>query len=138
MTNSEGLRALAERERGGEAAELQGHSASSLTSQLGNKDCRSDPSKLRFDLIAPEMEEALAKVLTYGANKPAYGPRNWEKGIPFSELYAATRRHLFAWFNGDTMDESGMPHLWHAFCDIGMLLTMDQRRPDLDDLRRKT
>lgn len=112
------------------------HKTLLVDSPLGNKDCRNDPTKLRFDLITPEMEEALARVLTYGAGR--YGSRNWEKGIPSSELYAATRRHLFSWLQGEAIDESSLPHLWHAFCNIGMLLTMDQRRPDLDDLHRKT
>lgn len=101
---------------------------------LGNKECRNNPSKLRFDLISPEMEKALGSILTYGCNK--YGPRNWEKGIPSSEQYAAIRRHLFAWLNGEDLDESGFPHLWHAFTDLGMLLTQMERQPALDDLRK--
>lgn len=98
---------------------------------LGRKDSRGDPTKLLYDLVAPEMEEALAAVLTYGARR--YGARNWEKGIPMSELYAATRRHMVEWLKGGK-DESGFSHLWHAFTDLGMLLTMEARRPDLDDV----
>ena len=99
---------------------------------LGRKDSRDDPKKLRLDLIAPEMTRALGSVLTYGAQR--YAPRNWEKGIPYSELFGAAQRHLLAYQQGEALDESGLPHLWHAFCNIGMLLTMDSRRPDLDDL----
>lgn len=102
-------------------------------STLGRKDCRGDPRKMRLDLVSPEMEEALGKVLTYGAGR--YGERNWEKGIPYSELYGATRRHMLAWLRGEDLDESGLNHLWHAFTSLGMLLTMVQRRPELDDVR---
>jgi len=102
---------------------------------LGDKDARNDPTKLRMELISPEMLEALGSVLTYGATR--YSARNWEKGIPHSELFGALQRHLLAYLQGNATDESGMPHLWHAFCDLGMLLMLDIRRPDLDDLHRK-
>ena len=38
---------------------------------------RANKGKLRFDLIPPEMDKAVAEVLTQGATK--YGDRNWEK-----------------------------------------------------------
>lgn len=112
------------------------HMLSAKSSELGKKDCRDDPKKLRLDLVAPEMLEALGSVLTYGCGK--YGPRNWEKGIPHGELFGAVQRHLLTYLKGDRTDESGLPHLWHAFTSLGMLLTMDIRRQDLDDLHGKT
>ena len=85
-----------------------------------------DNGKLRLDLIPPEMHRALGEVLTFGANK--YGDRNWEKGITLDRLYAANQRHLLAFLEGERIDpESGFPHLYHAFCNIGMMLTLDQR-----------
>jgi hypothetical protein len=100
---------------------------------LGAHDARNDPTKLHLELITPEMLEALGSVLTYGAYE-RYAPRDWEKGMMHSELFGSAQRHLLAYLQGQMTDESGLPHLWHAFCKIGMLLTMDTRRRDLDDL----
>ena len=85
-----------------------------------------DSKKLRMDLIPPEVEEALAIVLTYGCTK--YGDRNWEKGIAYSRIYGALRRHLLKWVMGHRRDEeSGLPTLWHALCCIAFLVTYESR-----------
>ena len=85
-----------------------------------------DNGKLRLDLIPPEMHEALGEVLSFGAGK--YGDRNWELGIDEDRLYAAAQRHLLAHRKGEILDhESGQPHLYHAFCNIGMMCTLHMR-----------
>ena len=86
-----------------------------------------DQDKLRLDLITPEMHRALGEVLTFGAKK--YGDRNWEAGIDQKRLYAACQRHLLDWLEeGGSLDsESGLPHLYHAFCTVGMMLTLEKR-----------
>lgn len=85
-----------------------------------------DTGKLRLDLIPPEMHEALGSVLTFGAGK--YGDRNWELGIDEDRLYAAAQRHLLAHRKGEPLDhESGLPHIYHAFCNIGMMCTLAAR-----------
>ncbi len=95
-----------------------------------------DTGKLRLDLIPPEMHRALGEVLTFGAGK--YGDRNWEKGIDLSRLYAAGQRHLLAHAEGEFLDpESGLPHLCHAFCNLGMMLTLDMRARRLADTPEK-
>lgn len=100
---------------------------------LGSRQCRGDPSKLLFQLIPPEAEEALARVLSYGAKK--YAPRNWEKGLPWSETIGSLRRHLNAFMKGETHDaESGLLHTDHLICNAAFLCTMVARRPDLNDL----
>jgi hypothetical protein len=64
----------------------------------------------------------VVKVLAYGARK--YEPRNWEKGINFSRLFASTQRHLVAWFNREENDpETGLSHLAHAACGILFLIS---------------
>ena len=86
-----------------------------------------DAGKLRLDLITPEMHRALGEVLTFGADK--YGDRNGEEGISEDRLYAACQRHLLAHREGELLDpESGLPHLYHAFCCLGMLLTLARRK----------
>lgn len=89
-----------------------------------------DLGKLRFDLIPPVMERALATVLTYGAAK--YGPENW-KGLGDFEnrYYGALRRHLDAWRDGEDYDlddkETGQDgshilHIVQVFINAGFLV----------------
>lgn len=98
---------------------------------------KADEGKLRFDLIPPEVEEAIAEIYTKGANK--YGERNWEKGLKYMRVYAAVRRHLTSWVKGEDIDpESGEPHLAHAAANLQFLLAFHLRgREDLDDRSAK-
>ena len=91
-----------------------------------------DQGKPRYDLIPPEIEEAIAKVLTFGGIK--YGERNWELGMNWGRPYAALRRHMNAWWGGEDLDpETGMSHLWHAACCIAFLTTFEARGTGTDD-----
>lgn len=91
-----------------------------------------DTDKARYDLIPPEIEEAIAQVLTFGAAK--YGARNWELGMAWGRPYAALRRHMAAWWSGENNDrETGMSHLWHAACCIAFLTAFEARGIGTDD-----
>lgn len=91
-----------------------------------------DTDKARYDLIPPEIEEAIAKVLTFGAGK--YGERNWELGMRWGRPYAALRRHMAAWWSGENNDpETGMSHLAHAACCIAFLVAFEARGVGTDD-----
>lgn len=91
-----------------------------------------DQGKTRYDLIPPEVEEAIGQVLTFGAAK--YGQRNWELGMAWGRPYAALRRHMGAWWGGeDTDPETGMSHLWHAACCIAFLVAFEARGVGTDD-----
>ena len=82
-----------------------------------------DDDKIRFELIPPEWELALAKVLTYGAKK--YKPDNWRKG-EISRYHGAVMRHWNAYRSGEWLDpETNMPHLWHMFTNVGFLITLE-------------
>ena len=76
------------------------------------------------------MIEALGKVLTHGSKK--YGDRNWENGINYSRVYGAIQRHLLDWLKGNYVDGgsdgSGLPHLYHALCELAFLVTYDDRK----------
>lgn len=86
-----------------------------------------DKDKLKFNLIPPEVEKALAEVLTMGAAK--YGDRNWEKGLDEGRILASLRRHLNAYQLGEKTDpESGYSHLKHALCNAAFLVTMEERQ----------
>ncbi|MEI2420001.1 dATP/dGTP diphosphohydrolase domain-containing protein, partial [Arthrospira platensis SPKY2] len=91
-----------------------------------------DQGKPRYDLVPPEVEEAIAKVLTFGAAK--YGERNWELGMAWGRPYAALRRHMASWWSGETFDpESGLPHTWHAACCLAFIIAFEQRKIGTDD-----
>lgn len=91
-----------------------------------------DTDKARYDLIPPEVEEAIAKVLTFGAVK--YGERNWELGMKWGRPYAALRRHMAAWWSGEDNDpETGMSHTWHAACCIAFIIAFEARGVGTDD-----
>lgn len=81
-----------------------------------------DGEKNRLDLLPTKALAEVAKVLTFGANK--YEAYNWLKGISYSRLYAASQRHLTAWWEGEDQDpETSLSHLAHASCCILFLLT---------------
>lgn len=91
-----------------------------------------DDGKPRYDLLPPEMLEAAAAVLTYGANK--YGERNWEAGMAWGRPFAALMRHMWAWWRGEDSDpETGYSHLWHALCCIAFLVAYEARGAGTDD-----
>lgn len=91
-----------------------------------NEGLHKDEGKLRVDLVPPELIEAVAEVLTFGAKK--YAPRNWEKGITYSRVYASALRHMLAWAKRDDIDkESGLNHLKHALWNLMAIVTYQER-----------
>lgn len=75
----------------------------------------------------------IARVLAFGAAK--YAPRGWEKGIPYSRLFAAAARHAAYVAAGDLVDaEFGQAHESHFWCNVLFLVVFCARgRTDLDD-----
>ena len=95
----------------------------------GRKD---DSEKLRYDLIPPEAIEALADILTFGAQK--YSDRNWERGMRWGRVFAACMRHLWAWWRKAGPDpDTGKSHLWHAACCVAFLIAYESRNAGEDD-----
>ena len=73
--------------------------------------------KLPVELVPwlPVLE--VARVLQFGANK--YDDWNWYKGLPITTCMGSALRHCFKFMMGeDNDDESGLPHLAHACCNI--------------------
>jgi hypothetical protein len=89
-----------------------------------------DADKLPWDLLPWDAVEEVVKVLAFGAKK--YAPRNWEKGITHSRTFAATQRHLVAWFQrGEDLDpETGLDHRAHAICELAFSLAFSLRAQD--------
>jgi hypothetical protein len=100
-----------------------------------------DLDKLPWDLLPYDALAEVVKVLQFGAKK--YTARNWEKGIRYSRLYSAAKRHLDGdgnlskgWWNGETYDkETGINHLAHSICELLFALSFEVRnnRIGLDD-----
>lgn len=79
-----------------------------------------DGTKLRLDLVPPQMVAAVAEVLAFGAKK--YAAHNWMKGIQWSQIAAGVKRHVAAFEMGEEFDpESHLPHLAHALCGLTFL-----------------
>ena len=95
---------------------------------------KQDTGKIQYELIPPELPEAVADILTFGAKK--YAPRNWELGMKWSRVFGALMRHLWAWWNplvSDKDPETGRSHLWHAACCIAFLIAYEARQVGEDD-----
>ncbi|QPC43478.1 hypothetical protein HW532_12705 [Kaustia mangrovi] len=99
------------------------------SNDTGRKD---DGGKLRMELIPPEVVEATAAVLTFGASK--YEDRNWERGMKWGRVFGALMRHLWSWWRRERADpETGYSHLWHAACCIAFLIAYEARQCGEDD-----
>lgn len=84
-----------------------------------------DDDKLRWDLLPTEPVREIVRVLTLGAKK--YAPDNWKHVDEWRRrYYAASMRHLTAWWEGERDDpETGIHHLAHVGCCILFLLWLD-------------
>jgi hypothetical protein len=84
-----------------------------------------DSDKPRLDLVPPELIEAVGAVRTYGVKK--YGKEYSYRNVEPKRYRAALMRHICAWLKSPhgVDSESGLPHLWHAACNIAFLLELD-------------
>jgi len=93
---------------------------------------RYNDGKPNFSLIPLVTLEDEARVWSYGERK--YAAWNWAKGMPWSVPLACALRHISAWQRGEENDEeSGLPHLAHAMCNLRMLMLYSKTYPEGDD-----
>ena len=93
---------------------------------------RDNDGKVRWDLLPYDALNSVADVLSDGAGE--HGDRNWEKGFPWTSVFASLMRHMSAWLLGEDLDgKSGKPHLAHAACNILFLLAFYLRKTGTDD-----
>lgn len=85
-----------------------------------------DAGKVIMGAIPPDAELAVARVLTFGAEK--YARDNWRKVPDMGVRYMdAALRHLNSYRRGELVDaESGESHLAHAACCIMFLLQIKE------------
>lgn len=88
---------------------------------LTSKGTKHDAGKPDLTLLPKVALDQEALVMGFGANK--YGRYNYKAGFDYSRLTAAALRHITAFNDGEDLDpESGISHLAHARCCLGMLL----------------
>lgn len=93
---------------------------------------RYNEGKLRYDLVHSFAHEQMVKVLTKGAIK--YAPRNWEKGMKWSNILSSLKRHLAAIEKGEDYDkETGELHAAHLACNSHFLTAYYKIYPQGDD-----
>lgn len=85
-----------------------------------------DSGKPLMGAVPPNALLAVAKVLTFGAEK--YGRDNWRQVASAETRYLdATLRHINAYQRGEAVDpESGESHLAHAVCSLMFMLELQE------------
>jgi hypothetical protein len=82
----------------------------------------------RYDLITPYAILRLARAYAEGAAK--YGDRNWERGLPASNLINHALRHIYLWLMGRDDED----HLSHATWNLCALMHFENTKPELIDI----
>lgn len=91
-----------------------------ITTESKAKDTK---GKLIYTHVSPYIIEAIARVREFG-NKKYKDPNNWRLVEKFHYTNALIR-HLIAYWKGERLDESGMPHTWHMACDLSFMIEME-------------
>lgn len=103
-----------------------------MENQGTHKGLRFNDGKMRYDLVHPWAHEQMVKILTKGAQK--YAPRNWEKGMAWSNVISSLKRHLAAIEKGEDYDvETGELHAAHLACNAHFLTAYYKIYPQGDD-----
>lgn len=90
---------------------------------------KADKGKLPISLVPMTIIKDIAAIRKYGEEK-YHAPNNWVL-VDKQRYIDAMWRHLIAYQEGEEYDkESGLPHLWHAACNMAFILEMES--PDWD------
>ena len=94
-----------------------------------NQNAKADAGKPRPSLVPVSLISAVTAIREYGCKK-YHDPENWRQVEP-QRYRDALYRHMLAYFDGEKFDEeSGLPHLWHAACNIAFLIEMEWEEVD--------
>lgn len=85
-----------------------------------------DRGKLRISLVPTQIIRAIAAIRMYGTEKYD-DPDNW-KWVGAERYRDALLRHLLAYIDEPAAldTESGLPHLWHAACNMAFLIDLEK------------
>jgi hypothetical protein len=88
----------------------------------GNPKTSAGAQKVPLHLVPPSATHYLALAFKDGAQK--YGPYNWrDKGVSASVYYAAAKRHLDAFWDGeDASPDAGVHHFAHVMACCAIVL----------------
>ena len=94
-----------------------------------NQELKKDAGKLRYDLVSPEIEKALAEVYTFGLSK-GYKENSWED-VELKRYIAAEKRHDYE-YKKDHLSidaESKILHIKHKLWNVAteLLFTLKER-----------
>ena len=94
---------------------------------------KQDAGKLQITLVPTQIIRDIAEVRMYG-NKKYGSADNWKNVEPV-RYRDALMRHLLAYIDDPkSIDaESGLPHLWHAACNMAFLCEMEVTDADRND-----
>jgi hypothetical protein len=60
--------------------------------------------------------------------------QHWKRGCPWKGLLDTAQAHIDAFAEGEDLDrESGLHHLAHAWCYLGILIDYTVTHPECDD-----
>ena len=99
------------------------------------------PGRGRYDLLSPFATERVAKLYEHGATCKEFGPRNWEKGFPFSWCIDSMWRHLIKYMTREP-DADHDDNLAAIVFGANCLMDFEERiargllPADLDDMPR--
>lgn len=99
---------------------------------MNDQTAKADEGKLRLTLVPFGIIRAIARVRMYGVKKyPEGGESNWKR-VEKQRYKDALCRHLLAYLEDEYSvdDESGLPHLHHAACNMAFLIEMCGRDGD--------
>ena len=90
--------------------------------QPDTQEAKADKDKPRPSLVPPALIDGVMRIREFGTAR--YGdPDNW-RNVDAERYHDALLRHILAmWEDWKAVDpDSGMPHLWHAACNIAFLM----------------
>jgi len=93
-----------------------------------DQSAKADAGKLQLTLVPWEIVRCIAAVRMYGVRKYK-DPDNWKR-VSVERYRDAMCRHWLAYLEDPqgNDEESGMPHLWHAACNLAFLCALEEGR----------
>ena len=88
---------------------------------LADQTAKQDDGKPQLTLVPAGIITAVEKIRAYG-NAKYHDPNNW-KQVESQRFWDAAVRHMVAAWDDYTAidDESGLPHIYHAMCNLAFL-----------------